>query len=125
MKRIDAKQQGQASVWVALILVLVGAYVVMTFLPPWYKSWKAKSVVGEVVSGYSTQGLDEERLLESVKRALNDMGVDVADGDIHINLNKEDKTIAIVVNWKAEFNYFLSRRKTSLNFVIKLKRKLS
>lgn len=124
-RKIDRSQAGHASTWVAVILLIIGAYFLFTYLPPWYKSWAAKDVIGEVISGTNAAGATEEGFRTSITGALNKMGIDVTEGDVSVDIDRKNKDVDIVVTWKAVFNYPFSKRTTSLTFEIKVKRKLS
>lgn len=124
-RKIDKKQAGQASTWVAVILLIAGAYVLFTYLPPWYKSWAAKDVIGEVIAGSNAAGASESGFRTSITSALNKMGIDVTEGDVSVEIDRDQKEVEVVVNWKAVFNFPFSRRTTKMDFQIKVKRKLS
>lgn len=120
-RRFDRGQQGQASVWMAIILVLIGTYFIFTYLPPWYKSWKAKNVVGEVISG--TNNYDEDNLRTSITHSLSQMGVDVSSGDVSIEIDEQAKHINVEIRWPAVIEFPFTRKTTKIDFIIRVKRK--
>lgn len=121
----DRRQQGQVSVWLTIFLFLAACYLLMTYLPPWYKSLKAKDVVGEAISGTTLNGADEDRIAISIINALQKIGIEVTEADIDIDLDRDDRLIYVSVKWKAIVNYPFSRRTTSIDYLIKVKRKMS
>lgn len=111
---------------IAFILVLVvGVFLVLTFVPPWYKTLTAKERIGEVISGMSAAGADEEGIQEKIVEALNAMGVDVGHGDVEVRIEKKTRFANVSVNWKATIRYPLIRKTTSIHFAFKVRRKLS
>ncbi len=121
--RARRRQSGQASIWAAGVLLVIAAYLILTFLPPWYKSWKAKNLMGEAVAGVTTDGLSEEALKTTIVGRLNKIGVDIAESDVELEINKETRFIKVNVDWKARVKYPFTKKYTTINFYLKVRRK--
>ncbi|TNE52066.1 MAG: hypothetical protein EP343_01305 [Deltaproteobacteria bacterium] len=123
--RRHRRELGSLPTYLAIFLVVAGAYLVLTFLPPWYKSWQAKSLMGETVSGMTVTGMDEDTLKANIVGKLNKIGVDISEGDVHVEVNNETKTIVVQCDWKAQIKWPFTKSYTSINFHMKVKRKSS
>mgnify|MGYP000058625035 CR=1 FL=1 len=111
-------------VWIAAGSVLfIGGYLIMTFIPPWYKSLQAKEQVGEVLSGTSTAALEEEHFRETVKGRLAKIGVDVDEADVELTVDRENKRVIAKVVWRAVIKYPFTRKTRNMTFNIVVKRK--
>lgn len=125
MIRKNYRQLGAASVYVGIFLVAVASYFVLTFIPPWYKSWKAKNLMGEVVSGVTLEGLDENQLKASVVGKLREIGVEITENEVDVEIDRENKQIRLKADWKAVIKYPFTRQTTTIHFVLKSQKKTS
>lgn len=119
------QQLGAASVYVGIFLVAIATYFVLTFVPPWYKSWKGKSLIGEAISGMTLEGLDEHQLKESVVGKLAGIGVEITTNEVDIEVDKENKMIRVKADWKAVIKFPFTRQTMTMHFVLKSQKKSS
>jgi hypothetical protein len=115
---------GHVSVWVAILLVLIGGYFVFTFLPPWYNSWKAKNLIGEVISGMSSEGINEYQLKQSIIDKLNHIGVDVSYSDVDVNIERDTRKIVVDAVWKANVKWPFLRKTMRIDFALRSSRNM-
>lgn len=119
------RERGSIPLYLTIVLILVGAYLVLTFVPPWYKSWKAKNLMGETVAGMTVSGMDEYTLKENIVGKLNGIGVDVQESDVEVEVNNETKTIVVRCDWQAKVKFPFTKKTTTINFHLKVSRKSS
>lgn len=117
------RQSGQVSVYVTWILLVGAAYLALTFLPPWYKSWKAKGLMGEAIAGMTLDGLEAETLRSSIIGKLEKIGVSVREEDVEVEINRTTRFIKVSVDWKARIKYPFTKKYTTIKFFMKARRK--
>ncbi len=118
------REAGNASVIIFIAILVAIGFTVLAFVRPWYKSWKAKNLVGEAIAGNSVE-IGEDDLKESIIRKLKEADIEIYPDDIEMEIDRENRLAKVKIEWEAPVKIPIWEKKiTTIKFYIKAKRKL-
>lgn len=110
---------------IGLLLVLgVGGYFVYAYVPPWVKSLNAKSKVKDILGELSLRDVNEDNLAETVSRELTQMGVEISQGDIRVEVNRDSRIVRVWFDWKTEISFPFIEKKHAVKYGFDIERKM-
>ncbi len=117
-------QRGDANFIVFVLIIFLAGYAILTFVRPWYRSWKAKNLIGEAISGNSVQ-IDEDDLKDSIIKKLREVDIEVYPDEIELEIDRDTRWAKVHIVWNAPVTLPIIEKKiTTIKFDLRVKRKL-